>query len=111
LAGGTPQRIVMEMMGHSNYSMTTRYQHVPDALSARSRRSRGRTLTARQWVEPSAAIGAAMARQNVSTPAPTAPGSLGVQHASLVLAGPAEYIHMPGRQGVGGSNPPCSTQN
>jgi integrase len=32
LAGGTPQRIVMEMMGHSNYSMTTRYQHVPDAL-------------------------------------------------------------------------------
>jgi integrase len=32
LAGGTPQRIVMEMMGHTNYSMTTRYQHVPDAL-------------------------------------------------------------------------------
>jgi integrase len=32
LAAGTPQRIVMEMMGHSNYSMTTRYQHVPDAL-------------------------------------------------------------------------------
>jgi integrase len=32
LAGGTPQWIVMEMMGHSNYSMTTRYQHVPDAL-------------------------------------------------------------------------------
>ena len=31
-AAGTPQRIVMEMMGHSNYSMTTRYQHVPDAL-------------------------------------------------------------------------------
>jgi integrase len=32
LAGGTPQRIVIEMIGHSNYSMTTRYQHVPDAL-------------------------------------------------------------------------------
>jgi integrase len=32
LAVGTPQRIVMEMMGHSNYSMTARYQSVPDAL-------------------------------------------------------------------------------
>jgi integrase len=33
LAAGVPGRVVMEMMGHSNYSMTAnRYQHVPDEL-------------------------------------------------------------------------------
>lgn len=33
LAAGVSNRVVMEMMGHSNISMTAnRYQHVPDDL-------------------------------------------------------------------------------
>jgi integrase len=33
LAAGVPDRVVMEMMGHSSITMTAnRYQHVPDAL-------------------------------------------------------------------------------
>ena len=32
VGAGVPNRVVMEMLGHTNIAMTSRYQHVADAL-------------------------------------------------------------------------------
>ncbi len=34
LALGLPDRVVMEMLGHSNLAMTSHYQHVPSTMLA-----------------------------------------------------------------------------